>query len=88
MSHFPVARPPRSGTPLTRKTTLPPLPGAHVFHPSGQFVPTGKVNEAGAEICAACDNTRWSRLHDVPPTPTDAAEVDARILGEGADDDR
>lgn len=33
-------------------------------------------------ICEECGNVAESRVHDVPKTPDEAAEIDARKLGE------
>lgn len=73
MSHFPPARPPRTGKPLARKVA--PV-ATHVFTSSGQS------NHAGVPICS-CGALQTARVHVLPETHPDAAEVAARILGEG-----
>lgn len=38
-----------------------------------------------AAPCAICDMPKINRVHDVPPTPKAAQEIDARVLGEDPD---
>lgn len=75
-SLFPRARPTK---PAAKKP--PELPPIKAVHP---FVDSGTTDAFGEPICARedCGSVRKARVHQLPDTPPDAAEVDARILGE------
>ena len=50
---------------------------AHVYLPDPEL-----TDHRGDRPCATCGMPKPHRGHDLPETPEDAAEIDARILGE------
>ena len=40
---------------------------------------------AGARPCSTCGMPKQHHSHDLPETPDEAREIDARILGEGTE---
>lgn len=51
------------------------------------FQPDGVTNHRGEHGCAHCVLPQRHPVHDVPPLPDGAAEVDARRLGEQTEGD-
>ncbi len=51
----------------------------HVYRPDPEV-----TYYRGDHPCSSCGMPKQNRSHDVPETPEGAAEIDARILGEGS----
>lgn len=50
----------------------------HLFQPDHSLTIDGR----GEHPCSTCGLPQQHRSHDVPELPPEAAEIDARILGE------
>lgn len=55
--------------------------------PIHAFQPDGLPNHRGEQACSTCHLPQRHPVHDVPAVPADAAEVDARRLGEPTEGD-
>jgi hypothetical protein len=73
VSLFPKARPSRATKRQVKRGIVP--------HP---YVESGQSDYRRIGICGRddCGNLATHPVHDIPPVPDDAAEIDARRLGE------
>jgi hypothetical protein len=72
VSLFPKARPSRGAKRKVKRGIVP--------HP---YVESGQSDYRNVGICGRCGNLATHPVHDIPPVPDEAAEIDARRLGEG-----
>lgn len=57
---------------------IPEIRPQHLYVPEPGYWPT-------KDIPCTCGHPRAWRGHDVPDTPVEAAEIDARVLGESTE---
>lgn len=61
------------------KSTGPPIRDTHVYQPRPDW-------PSSDPPCSVCEHTRAHRVHDVGEVPEEARRIDARVLGEGGED--
>lgn len=80
-SMFPTARPRK--VPKSPPRLVPiPREAIHVFRRSAHTLPGLNAEP----LCDDCGNPQSHRVHDVAESPPEAAEIEARRLGEELDD--